>query len=138
MDILLCESRRETESQSGRWGRAVRFGSCLGVAGVSIPTTCVTVIHTFFPAGALMKIDGSIAVRAVRHANGALAEPGVCTPAIARYTGASGSLYIPLHESRGWGNLCTNLWQSLCLALLMNRVPDREGRFSFAFFGQVA
>ena len=77
-----------------------------------------------------MKIDDSIAVRAVRHANGAVAEPGVCTPAIARYTGASGSLYIPLHESRGWGNLCTNLWQSLCLALLMNRVPVlvRPGR----------
>ena len=42
-----------------------------------------------------MKIDASIAVRAVRHANGGGADPGVCTPSIARYTGASGSLYIP-------------------------------------------
>lgn len=50
---------------------------------------------------------------------------GVCKHAVTpQYTGRRGKLYIPITPSRrGWGNVCTNLFQSLVLALLLDRRP---------------
>lgn len=47
----------------------------------------------------------------------------LCAPSL-NFTGAAGRLFISLTDNEhGWGNVATRIWNSLLLALLLNRAP---------------